>query len=137
MAEGAWIMLNNVGFGTEGAKSFTFKASGTGKLELRLNRPNTSAKATIEFSSTELEEHTIDVDPSVFSGEKKLYFVFTEANNVQFDSWQFSQDTSEGISNVTTSDNQPSAIYDLSGTRLQEKPNGGVYIQDGKKHIAK
>lgn len=137
MAEGAWTMLNNVGFGTEGAKSFTFKASGTGKLELRLNRPTTSARATIEFSSTDLEEHTIDVDPSVFSGEKKLYFVFTEANNVQFDSWQFSQDTSEGISNVTTSDNQPSAIYDLSGTRLHEKPNGGVYIQDGKKHIAK
>ena len=137
MAKGSWIMVTNVGFGAEGAKSFSIKAKGTGKLEIRMVRPNSSTKAIMEFSSTDFEEHTIDVDPNVFSGTKKLFLVFTEATDVQFDAWQFSHDSASGISHVTTSDSQPSAIYDLSGTRLQEKPQGGVYIQDGKKHIAK
>ncbi len=137
MSEGSWIMLNNVDFGTEGAKSFTIKASGTGKLEIKMGRPSGATKASVEFSSTELEEHTVDVDPSSFTGEKKMFLIFTEATDVQFDSWQFSHDTAEGISNISTYNGQPSAIYNISGTRLQDKPRGGVYIQDGKKHIAK
>ena len=137
MSKGSWIMLNNVDFGTEGAKSFTIKASGTGKLEVKMGRPSGATKASVEFSSTELEEHTVDVDPGSFTGEKKMFLIFTEATDVQFDSWQFSHDTAEGISNISTSNGQPSAIYNISGTRLQDKPRGGVYIQDGKKHIAK
>ncbi len=137
MSKGSWIMLNNVDFGTEGAKSFTIKASGTGKLEIKMGRPSGATKASVEFSSTELEEHTVDVDPSLFTGEKKMFLIFTEATDVQFDSWQFSHHTAEGISNISTSNGQPSAIYNISGTRLQDKPHGGVYIQDGKKHIAK
>ena len=137
MTKGSWIMLNNVDFGTEGAKSFTIKASGTGKLEVKMGRPSGASKASVEFSSTELEEHTVVVDPSSFTGEKKMFLIFTEATDVQFDSWQFSHDTVEGISNISTSNGQPSAIYNISGTRLQDKPHGGVYIQDGKKHIAK
>ncbi|MBO4821102.1 MAG: family 43 glycosylhydrolase [Prevotella sp.] len=137
MAAGAWTMLRNVDFGEEGAKSFTITASGTGKLELRMTTVGSKALATIEFSSTDLEEHTIDVDPSLFKGVKKLFLVFTEATNVQFDAWQFAPNGEDGITNVTSSDSQPSTIYDLSGTRLQEKPRGGIYIENGKKHIAK
>ena len=137
MAAGAWTMLRNVGFGEEGAKSFTITASGTGKMEIRATTVGSKALATIEFSSTGLEEHTIDVDPTVFKGVKKLFFVFTEATNVQFDSWQFSQSGADGINDVTTSDRQPSTIYDLSGARLQEKPRGGIYIENGKKHISR
>ncbi|MBR6980125.1 MAG: family 43 glycosylhydrolase [Prevotella sp.] len=137
MAQGSWFMLRNVDFGEKGAKSFTITASGTGKLELRATTIGSKALATIEFSSTALEEHTIDVDPSVFTGVKKLFFVFTEATNVQYDSWQFAPNGEDGITNVTSSDGQSSVIYDLSGTRLQEKPRGGIYIENGKKHIAK
>ena len=137
MAAGSWTMLRNVDFGEEGAKSFTITASGTGKLELRMTTVGSKALATIEFSSTSLEEHTIDVDPTLFKGVKKLFLVFTEANNVQFDAWQFAPNGEDGINNVNLSDGQPSVIYDLSGTRLQEKPHGGIYIENGKKHIAK
>lgn len=137
MAAGSWIMLRNVGFGDEGAKSFTITAKGTGKLELRATTVGSKALATIEFSSTDFEEHTIDVDPTVFKGVKKMFFVFTEATNVQFDSWKFSPNGADGINGVTTPGQQPSAIYDLSGTRLQEKPRDGIYIENGRKHIAK
>jgi hypothetical protein len=30
-----------------------------------------------------------------------------------------------------------SAIYDLTGRRLNGKPERGIYIQDGKKHLAR
>jgi hypothetical protein len=33
--------------------------------------------------------------------------------------------------------NEASAVYDLQGRRLAQKPTKGVYIQDGKKVIVK
>ncbi|MBR4729030.1 MAG: family 43 glycosylhydrolase [Prevotella sp.] len=92
MKEGAWTMVRNADFGEEGAKSFTVRVKGTGKLQVRYGKSSRDIKATVEFSSTEWTDYTIDVDPEVFKGKHNLYFVFAEVNNAQFDAWSFSQE---------------------------------------------
>ena len=38
----------------------------------------------------------------------------------------------EGILSTSMRETSPSALYDLSGRRLEQKPQKGIYIQDGK-----
>ena len=89
MAPKSWTAVRNVDFGEKGAKSFVLRAKGSGTLEFRLGK-NQNPIATVEFSSTEMQDNVFEIDPEVFKGTKNLFFlVFTQANNVQFDSWQF------------------------------------------------
>ena len=136
MKTGSWTMVRNVDFGNEGAKSFTFTASGNGKLEIRFQAVSYETVATFEFSSSSMEEHTFEVDPSVFQGLKNVFFVFTEASNVKFDSWQFSDTSSDGIQKVTESE-QSAPIYDLSGVRRPTPPTHGIYVKNRKKYVNK
>jgi arabinoxylan arabinofuranohydrolase len=90
MAAGSWIMLRKVDFGSEGATGFTLRAKGTGTLEIRLGSKTAKAAATVEFSSMTFADETIEVNPETFKGVKTVYYVFTAAEGVQFDTWQFS-----------------------------------------------
>ena len=42
-----------------------------------------------------------------------------------------------GIQSAPISQPSPSALYDLSGRRLEKKPSKGIYIQNGKKLLVK
>ena len=126
MSPGSWTMLRSVDFG-EGAQSFTLKASGTGKMEIRFNSISALTSATIEFSSTGIEEHTIPLDANIFKGVKK----------VKFDAWQFSESLPVGIEEATASSTQQSEAYTLSGVRLQKEPAKGIYIKGKKKYVKK
>ena len=142
MKAGAWTMLRKVDFGTEGAQTFTLKASGSGTLEIRLQRENAKPAVTLQFNSTSIQDHTFAVDPSVFKGVKTVYFIFTEASNVKFDAWRFNKDVIDGVKNVKTVKSVGKAIqhagsYDLMGRRLQDSPSQGVYVKDGKKYLRK
>ena len=137
MPAGSWTSVRKVDFGA-GAKSFTVRAKGTGKLEIRLNKNSGAASASVEFSSTSFADHTIDLDETKFKGVKTVYFVFTEStnDNVQFDAWQFSEDSSTGVKELhaTPSASVVKGIYDLGGRRLQEtNTNHGIVIVNGKK----
>jgi arabinoxylan arabinofuranohydrolase len=134
MRTGSWTMLRNVDFGSEGAKLFTLKASGKGKLEVRFQAVSYETVATFEFSSTSIAEHTFEVDPSVFQGVKNIFFVFTEASNVKFDAWKFDHNTA-GIQEVTTTDSS-SPLFDISGVRRSTPPTHGIYIKNKKKYLA-
>ena len=137
MNAGAWTMVRNVDFGSEGAKSFTLKASGTGKLEIRFQSATAKTVATVEFSSSNIEEHTVALDASLFSGVKKVCFVFTEAVDVKFDAWQFSQTSPDGIRAISASDQKNVTIHDLSGVKLLDRPIKGVYVSNRKKYVAR
>lgn len=137
MPAGSWTSVRKVDFGA-GAKSFTVRAKGTGKLEIRLNKNSGAASASVEFSSTSFADHTIDLDETKFKGVKTVYFVFTEStnDNVQFDAWQFSEDSSTGVKELHATSSAPvvKGIYDLGGRRLQEtNTNHGIVIVNGKK----
>jgi len=46
----------------------------------------------------------------------------------------------DGVTDIevpTTCNTTPHSLYDLQGRQLREVPQKGVYIQDGKKYIAK
>jgi hypothetical protein len=130
MAPGSWTAVRNVDFGEKGAKSFVLRAKGTGTLEFR-----TASKgqpiATVQFASTEMEDHVFEIDPETFKGTKNLFFlVFTEATNVQFDAWQFFETAPNAINPLSTLNSQLSThIYDLNGRRLQNANRSGLVIE--------
>ena len=119
MAPKSWTAVRNVDFGENGAKTFVLRAKGSGTLEFRLGK-NQNPIATVEFSSTDMQDHVFEIDPEVFKGTKNLLFlVFTQANNVQFDTWQFFETEPSAIAPVSTINSQlPTLIYDLNGRRI-------------------
>ena len=45
--------------------------------------------------------------------------------------------TQTAIDQITTTENQTDAIYDLDGRRLEQEPSKGFFIKNGKKTIKK
>jgi hypothetical protein len=71
-----------------------------------------------------------EVDPAVFKGTKNLLFiVFTKADNVQFDAWQFYETAPSAITAVPNAATEPSARYDLNGRRLSNASGKGLVIE--------
>ena len=135
MKEGSWINQKRVDFGSTGADRFTLRAKGTGTLEIRLGAKSLKTVATVNFSSTTMEEQTIEIDASQFKGIKSVYFVATAANNFYVDAWQFTEVGSTGIQNIRhqTSDVRHQT-YDLSGRRVSDnQQHRGIVIKNGKK----
>lgn len=135
MKAGSWTSVRKVDFGSNGAKSFTLRAKGTGKMEIRLTRTG-KALATVEFSSTTFEDHVIEVDSTTFKGVKgNVFFVFTESTNAQFDAWQFSEELPTGIQSATNRQAvTKKGTYDLNGRRIDASRNvHGIVIENGKK----
>ena len=131
MAAGSWTAVRNVDFGQTGAKSLVVRAKGTGTVEIRTGR-NSQPLARMEFSSTEMKDHVVSIDPSVFKDTKTFVFiVFTQAENVQFDSWQFSESDASGIATISDRSQTPlpSAQYDLNGHRLSDANHHGLVIE--------
>ena len=143
MKAGSWINQRSVDFGTTGAAKFTLRAKGTGTMQIRLGSRTAQAAATIEFSSTEMEERTVELDASKFVGVKNLYFVVTAADNVYVDAWQFTEADPSGIQEVESSKKVMRQSYDLSGRSLSDaNKRRGVIIEQytdesGVKHSSK
>ena len=136
MNTGDWICLRKVDFGDNGAKSFTFRTKGSGTLEVRLSQKWAPAVASMSFSSTAYEEHVVSLPLGKCKGVKQVFFVFTDADGVQFDSWQFEEDTPDAIEAVVSDQQSPVEKYDLSGKRISSTSDQrGVIIEryvDGK-----
>ena len=135
MKAGAWINQKRADFGTTGADKFTLRAKGTGTLEIRLGAKSLKTVATVNFSSTAMEEQTIEIDASQFKGIKSVYFVATAANNFYVDAWQFTEQGATGIQNIRhqTSDVRHQT-YDLFGRRVSDnQQHRGIIIKNGKK----
>ena len=145
MRADSWINVRNVDFGSKGAAQFTLRAKGTGTMDLRTSLSPRGTLATIEFSSTDWEEHTIDLNSARFQGVRNnLFLVFTAATDASIDCWQFTEVGAAAIE-LPTSKVQPSTlnVYDLSGRRLSDPTNHrGIVIEqytdeNGVKHSRK
>jgi arabinoxylan arabinofuranohydrolase len=136
MKAGSWINQKRIDFGSTGADRFTLRAKGTGTLEIRFGAKSLKTVATINFSSTAMEEQTIEIDASQFKGTKSVYFVVTAADNFYVDAWQFTEVGATGIQNIR---HQTSEVrhqtYDLSGRRVSDtQQHRGIIIKNGKKY---
>ena len=141
---GSWINVRGINYGTTGASKFTLRAKGMGKMELRNGSSPRTKVATIEFSSTEMEEQTFDIPEGKLKGEKtNLYFVVTDATDFYVDAWQFTEMGTDGIQTMENSKPVKRQSYDLSGRRLSNsKQAHGVIIEqtidaNGVKHQRK
>lgn len=129
MKAGSWTSLRNVDFGETGARSFLFRTKGTGTFEIR-KASKSAPIATMEFSSTDWEDHVMELDPAVFKGTFQfLFLVFTQAENVQFDAWQFYETAPSAITAIPDAATQPAARYDLNGRRLSNASSKGLVIE--------
>jgi len=130
MKGGAWISQRKVDFGATGAGKFTIRAKGTAKIELRFSRAGRPVE-TIEFSSTEMEDQTFEVNASKFKGEKNNFFVaVTEATDFYVDGWQFVEDGATGIFEIENGTRDNVMRYDLWGRRLPEaQQHHGIVIE--------
>ena len=143
MRAGSWITQRHIDFGTNGASKFMLRAKGTGTFEIRLGRIGAKSAGTIEFSSTEMEDQTIELDVSRFQGVKNVYFVVTSADNFYVDAWQFTDAQQDGINVIETRKATKRQSYDLSGRSLPEgHHHHGVIIEqytdeNGVKHSHK
>ncbi len=145
MASGAWTMLRNVDFGEHGASAFTIRAKGSGTVRVRLGSKTATPVATIEFSSTGFEDHTVEVDPEKTKGVKSMYIIFSNATNVRFDSWQFTEAESTGIDSPAADAKAAGTTryYDLSGRRISPSEMKGKVVieefedQQGVRHVRK
>ena len=143
MKAGSWINQRSVGFGSTGAAKFTLRAKGTGTMQIRLGSRTAQAAATIEFSSADMTEHTVELDASKFVDVKNVYFVVTAAENVYVDAWQFTEADPSGIQTLESSKALKTQRYDLSGRRLSGvQQHRGIVIEqytdeNGVKHSRK
>ena len=143
MRAGSWINVRNVDFGTTGASKFMLRAKGTGTVDLRFGRAGRPI-ATLEFSSTDMEDHTIELNATKFQGVKNNFNIsFSAAEDVYVDAWQFAELVPDGIEEIEAGKivNSTSAnCYDLSGRKLSgSHQNRGIVIEqfvdeNGVKH---
>lgn len=88
METGAWVLIKDVDFET-GAKSFTTKVKGHGKIELKLDNVAKTPVAAFAVDSDEWQEITIDV-PSDFSDVHFLYILFGN-KDICLKEWHFNK----------------------------------------------
>lgn len=149
MKAGSWINVRKIDFGKTGADKFVLRAKGTGKIAIRFSSSSSPKNivATIEFSSTDFEDHTIDLPVAKlekFKGVKdNLYLVVTEGEDVYVDSWKFLETDPTGILELSNNQSFNSQLYDLSGRRLSgAQQHRGIVIEqyideNGVKHSRK
>jgi arabinoxylan arabinofuranohydrolase len=130
MKAGAWTMMRSVDFGNNGAKTFTLTAKGNGRLEIRLNSKVATPAAIVEFSSASMAEHTVELDPELFKGLKNVFFLFTSADNVMFDAWQFTESGTNAIKGIPeTKDVSQRKLFTTDGRRLSNGHHRGMVIE--------
>ena len=149
MKVGSWINVHKVDFGTTGADRFVLRAKGTGTIAVRFSSSASpkNIAATFEFSSTDLEDHIIEIPQNKlvkFKGLKDdLYLAVTEGDNVYVDAWKFLETGSTAIQELSNSKSSNSQLYDLSGRRLSgAQQHRGIVIEqytdeNGVKHSRK
>ena len=143
MNTGSWTMLRRVNFGTSGASSFMVRAKGEGTVEIRFNRKGASAAATINISSSSMSDHSVDVDPKVFNGQKNVFLVVTSGTNVYLDAWQATEAQPAAIHDINNKNAGSMQHFDLSGRRLPDvRQQHGVIIEqytdkNGERHRRK
>ncbi len=130
MKAGAWTMMRSVDFGNNGAKTFTLTAKGNGRLEIRLNSKVATPAAIVEFSSASMAEHSVELDPEQFKGLKNVFFLFTSADNVMFDAWQFTESGTNAIKGIPqTQDARQRQFFTTDGRRLSDGHHRGMVIE--------
>jgi arabinoxylan arabinofuranohydrolase len=146
MKAGSWTSVRKVDFGLNGAKSFTLRAKGTGKMEIRNGNSPRTTVATIEFSSTDFEEQSVDIPEGKLKGVKNnLYLAVTEATDFYVDAWQFTEAGASAIQEITNTQHPSpnTRYYDLQGRRLSDnQQHRGIVIEqytdeNGVKHSRK
>lgn len=126
MKSGSWINVRSIDYGETGATKFTIRAKGTATIELRNGSSSRTKVTTFDFSSSEMEEQTIELPVGKQKGVKtNFYLVVTDATDFYVDAWKFSNDDPTGIQEVNSVvDGNSSVFYDLSGRRL---PDASLY----------
>jgi len=118
MHSGSWIHLRSLDFGSAGAAKFMLRAKGEGTVEIRLSRIGAKPAATINLSSSDLNDYTIDIDAARFQGQRSIYIVVSSGTSVSLDAWQFIEAHTDGIRSIASAKSVHRRNCDLQGRNL-------------------
>ena len=141
ISSGDWMMVRGVPFDkadadgkARTAKSVGVRVKGSGTLEIRESSLTGNVLATIPFDCADFTEVRANLTKELGALTYYLYFVFTSAKDVEFDSWQFYQeDEATGIELTEDAakvddDTKVVEVYSLDGKRLAAPAGGKVNI---------
>jgi arabinoxylan arabinofuranohydrolase len=143
MKAGSWIQQRGLDFGETGAAKFMLRAKGSGTMEIHFGSRPTKPAATFEFSSTDMEDHIVEINTAKFHGVKNVCILARTATDVYVDAWQFIEAQPTGIQEVEGGKATEYQSYDLSGRSLSgTQQHRGVVIKqytdgNGVKHSRK
>jgi hypothetical protein len=83
--DGSWTLVRGVNF-SDGARRFTVRVKGTGRVEIRLDDIHSAPVGYIKYSASDWKDFNV-VLPTRLSGEHDLFFVFSKDVNAY--SWRF------------------------------------------------
>lgn len=84
--EGSWVMVRGADF-KDGAKEFTARVMGTGRMEIRLDDLRNGPVAEVNITDTEWKDVTITL-PEAIEGEHDIYFLFIN-EGISAYAWSF------------------------------------------------
>ena len=144
ISTGDYIKVRNIDFGASGPSSVTLNAcvNTKGNIIIRRDKQTGTIIGRTAVTSTDGEWVDITVDiSSKLTGVHDLFFCFNGSGNsvLDFDYWQFiEKGTDNHVGTIATEQEQPRAVYDLSGRRVLSRQQAGhkqVLIVDGKKQL--
>lgn len=137
ISTGDYIKVRNVDFGEAGAQSLTVRVRVANKCLFRvhLNSRTGTMKGRVNIDPTNGEWQDISFDlTSPITGVQDIVFAFTGTGSsiMDFDSWKFSE-TSSDIRPIKDEGTNHPTVYDLNGRPTDTNGMRSVKIINGKK----
>ena len=112
------------------------------KAKIKVNEEGSEAAAITVIGTTGSGPDPIQIHYATFHATRPFLYVISEqSTGAIFFIGQYMGDGTTGISDLVRSDEKSEAgkdaLFDLSGRRLEQKPQKGIYIQNGKKVLVK
>lgn len=132
-----WWQVRGVDFSIAGfapARSLQLNVCGTGTVQVHTFSLSSEPIATATFSCETPQTITVPLTEQQNTVQQYLYFIYTEGDDPQVLSWQFSNQTTEQIITPTSTPQSQHIYYNLNGQQV-EAPVKGIYIRQGKKIV--
>mgnify|MGYP002620861109 CR=1 FL=1 len=132
---GAWTMVRNVDFGSDGPAQLQLSTRGRGVIEVRPGNLGAQPAAILSIEADGTAVYDI-ANPARLRGVQNVYFVATESDGLQWDSWQFLPVGSAGISDNKRETTNNNPVYDLQGRPATSgSPFSSVILSKSKKQF--
>ena len=131
---GQWTMVRGVTFGSDGADELQATIKGKGVMEVYAGNMNGAPFAVLGFDNEEMKTVSVQLEKPL-TELKNIFFLFKEADGVEWDRWMFANSTGIKSAEMGMTD-QWTDTYNLAGQKVGADYRG-IVIRNGKKLFIK